>query len=516
MSNDPGRLTQSDFRKLLQTPGGPSSGATGDEERAGRRRAGVLGGRKQLHKAAKLTAEAPAAVQPTSAPTRKREHRPNKTDDNGPTNMYRDRAAERRQGTGDVEEDLVLGAGVEAYERSKFLGGDTEHTHLVKGLDFLLLDRVRAQGPASAQLDSELERLLEQNENQQEQKHDGKMEAAATYGLGAMTALGEGVLGVVQRMSERQANGLGLVKANEVFLPGRMYFEFDLGSSTTTTRIRSQEEVARIAGSSGSVATAAIQEGDRVVLAKVISAIAASRQRRRDAREHQQELLQEEFENPSPAPEPSVAAGENPSMAEDNSDDDIFAEAGVDYQVTIGDISHCVAGPAPDNDDDDDGYAVTAPYPESDSEFGVTAPYPEYDSEFGVTAPYPGFIDDDMAVAAPYPDSADSGDKEEGVNAPYPKPPSNSRPSKRPRTGLSAETDSDGEADMRLFSEARLRFKEETSDMLQHNAPSASSSSKRPTKASSTGVSNSEWQKTRKIMKQKYGIDITADKNSPE
>ena len=29
------------------------------------------------------------------------------------------------------------------YERSKFLGGDEEHTHLVKGLDYALLARER-------------------------------------------------------------------------------------------------------------------------------------------------------------------------------------------------------------------------------------------------------------------------------------------------------------------------------------------------------------------------------------
>ena len=28
---------------------------------------------------------------------------------------------------------------------SKFLGGDMEHTHLVKGLDYALLDKVRAE-----------------------------------------------------------------------------------------------------------------------------------------------------------------------------------------------------------------------------------------------------------------------------------------------------------------------------------------------------------------------------------
>jgi len=32
-----------------------------------------------------------------------------------------------------------------SYEKSKYLGGDTEYTHLVKGLDFVLLEKVRKE-----------------------------------------------------------------------------------------------------------------------------------------------------------------------------------------------------------------------------------------------------------------------------------------------------------------------------------------------------------------------------------
>jgi IK cytokine len=31
------------------------------------------------------------------------------------------------------------------FQESKFLGGDMEHTHLVKGLDFALLQKVRSE-----------------------------------------------------------------------------------------------------------------------------------------------------------------------------------------------------------------------------------------------------------------------------------------------------------------------------------------------------------------------------------
>lgn len=76
---------------------------------------------------------------------------------------YRDRAKERREGghEDDVDETMRnasayravapdFKSGLDAAERkkkmiqeSKYLGGDMEHTHLVKGLDFALLQKVR-------------------------------------------------------------------------------------------------------------------------------------------------------------------------------------------------------------------------------------------------------------------------------------------------------------------------------------------------------------------------------------
>lgn len=79
---------------------------------------------------------------------------------------YRDRAKERRDGTNadyQVDDPMStssgyravapdLKSGIDAAERrrqmiqeSKFLGGDMEHTHLVKGLDYALLQKVRSE-----------------------------------------------------------------------------------------------------------------------------------------------------------------------------------------------------------------------------------------------------------------------------------------------------------------------------------------------------------------------------------
>ena len=69
--------------------------------------------------------------------------------------LCRDRALERRKGFNPdyerVAADLagLVGGGTTgeltsiSVEDSKYLGGDVDHTHLVKGLDFALLQKVR-------------------------------------------------------------------------------------------------------------------------------------------------------------------------------------------------------------------------------------------------------------------------------------------------------------------------------------------------------------------------------------
>lgn len=60
----------------------------------------------------------------------------------------RDRAEERRKGLNpdydrvDVASATAADRNQLSVEDSKFLGGDVEHTHLVKGLDFALLQKV--------------------------------------------------------------------------------------------------------------------------------------------------------------------------------------------------------------------------------------------------------------------------------------------------------------------------------------------------------------------------------------
>ena len=66
---------------------------------------------------------------------------------------YRDRARERREGVTNKDYDGAVETGTSKNideEMSKFLGGDESHTHLVKGLDVSLADKVRREIHAKA------------------------------------------------------------------------------------------------------------------------------------------------------------------------------------------------------------------------------------------------------------------------------------------------------------------------------------------------------------------------------
>jgi IK cytokine len=122
-------LRNDDFRKLLATPRpGPGTGRP-----------------SQAPKAAKPRPYKPvvkgAAERDVGAP---------------PPPVIRDRAQERRTGTNlDYTDTDAVAAQALTAEETRFLGGDAEHTHLVKGLDFALLQRVRAESrQAGAAADS--------------------------------------------------------------------------------------------------------------------------------------------------------------------------------------------------------------------------------------------------------------------------------------------------------------------------------------------------------------------------
>ena len=121
--------------------------------------------------------------------------------------QFRDRAKERRLGTSkeyQISEETVRSLTV---EESKYLGGDMEHTHLVKGLDFALLAKVRSE--------------MDMKEEKRDEQLDKALEDALTK-LEATTLLGKSVRNMV--LTERRSGR----KSIDMFLPGRTTFAFDL------------------------------------------------------------------------------------------------------------------------------------------------------------------------------------------------------------------------------------------------------------------------------------------------
>ncbi|KAK3099336.1 hypothetical protein FSP39_002822, partial [Pinctada imbricata] len=165
---------------------------------------------------------------------------------------YRDRAKERRDGVNrDYEQTEIISttadyravapdikAGENLAERrkqviqeSKYLGGDMEHTHLVKGLDYALLEKVRAE---ISYKEREEEETMEEVVDKKEEK-----EAEPEEQIQFKTKMGRNIYRTLfkQKQPER----------NELFLPRRMAYVVDIedefaDSDVPTTTIRSKAD----------------------------------------------------------------------------------------------------------------------------------------------------------------------------------------------------------------------------------------------------------------------------------
>ncbi|KAJ9168101.1 hypothetical protein P3X46_019668 [Hevea brasiliensis] len=137
---------------------------------------------------------------------------------------YRDRAKERREDQNPDYKPTELGSfhavappgavdlqSADAHkisiEKSKYLGGDVEHTHLVKGLDYALLNKVRSE------IDKKPDAADDADGKSRTSKEDQQ--------LSFRTATAKSVY---QCRVKPQA----IIKTNEMFLPGRMAFIFNM------------------------------------------------------------------------------------------------------------------------------------------------------------------------------------------------------------------------------------------------------------------------------------------------
>lgn len=176
---------------------------------------------------------------------------------------YRDRARERRDGANpDYQAMDVAGnassayravapdikSGLDAAERrrqmiseSKFLGGDMEHTHLVKGLDYALLQKVRSEIVVKEQeQEIEMEKLAEEAEEKEKEEKEEK--ATLNEEPEYKSIMGRNIHNIVSFYRSRH------VDKNELFAPGRMAYVIELEDETAesdipTTLIRSKADV---------------------------------------------------------------------------------------------------------------------------------------------------------------------------------------------------------------------------------------------------------------------------------
>jgi IK cytokine len=191
------------------------------------------------------------------------------------TSAYRDRAQERREGINkDFEldpDDLIISNPIvdgdqaideserrrQQIEESKYLGGDVEHTHLVKGLDFALLEKIKASEKLELeknQRNHDLNRdlLLGASDSDDEEfTKEALLATSATTSNKRQIDLGKlktsEIIPCRTALARRILNALEekWPDKSELFLPGRMSYVVPIDEESdapVTTIIRSRAE----------------------------------------------------------------------------------------------------------------------------------------------------------------------------------------------------------------------------------------------------------------------------------
>ncbi|KAI8343319.1 RED-like protein N-terminal region-domain-containing protein [Chlamydoabsidia padenii] len=342
-------LSQEDFRKLLQTPRPGSETST--------------------TRFKPPAPKAPSAVFARPASVKHKKKRNHDEGDGSVKSNYRDRAAERRDGeqgeatseqqtTEDLLRPMEQGEALDAqqvYEQSKYLGGDTEHTHLVKGLDFTLLNKVRRQmeqdtsstndnsdgdneddenGAEATVTDEQAEVALDDALDRLDrgEKVVDDMEDALALGVSDLSVAAKALNNLFTRRDDATT-------VHELFRPGRMAFSFPVESDSDpfaipTAVIRSKADInekQQLSTQASGWSDDALQESE-LVLSKVVQVMIRSRQ------QQEQQRQKKELENQRITTAPSVPVS---NIHDDDDDDDnlLFSDVEGDYvldESTIG------------------------------------------------------------------------------------------------------------------------------------------------------------------------------------
>ncbi|KAH9394441.1 hypothetical protein TYRP_004493 [Tyrophagus putrescentiae] len=258
-------LTNADFRKLMMTPRVVSSNAGGSAVPGS-----VRGSVRSKHSSVGYNQK-----EPTNENLKKKKkfyESIKKQEDDVLSELakkYRDRAKERRDGGnaehGKSELDLMantayhaVGPGnfdMDAAERrkqmiqeSKYLGGDMEHTHLVKGLDYALLHKVKAE--IQTKDDEERYLIMKKEEEARQEEEQKKKSQSGLNSVNDITFNDSDRYAVKSKIAENILKSVfnkKLPHRNELFVQGRMAYQYDLvdefpESDIPTTIIRSKAE----------------------------------------------------------------------------------------------------------------------------------------------------------------------------------------------------------------------------------------------------------------------------------
>lgn len=265
-------LTNEDFRKLIATPRVGSSSATPSLSRS---RVASSRSKRPHH------ARSQKQVLSQDSSDRRKESRDEESDGKKElrkqkepdvlselAQRYRDRAKERRDGANPdyVSNDELMMTSNGAYvapdlqsrsdfaerrkqliEESKFLGGDMEHTHLVKGLDYALLHKVKAELQQTEQ-DEEAEEeddedgvdFLEEGKKEIDGKKKRPQAHKSDVSGDEFDVRSRLAVSIVKLLNQKSAD------RSELFLPFRMAYLVDLESEAPddipVTVIRSKSE----------------------------------------------------------------------------------------------------------------------------------------------------------------------------------------------------------------------------------------------------------------------------------
>lgn len=145
--------------------------------------------------------------------------------------VYRDRAKERRE---EQEEYAQIAAEWDGHaevsiDQSKYLGGDLEHTHLVKGLDYALLSKVRTELSKHEKAYSLQQQRLERKQNKKAKRTFESNVARHVWHAVVETLHPHHTLfrERLRKMGQALAMGQRIRGAPSVFLPGRTSYVFD-------------------------------------------------------------------------------------------------------------------------------------------------------------------------------------------------------------------------------------------------------------------------------------------------